>query len=655
MKLRTATYTFFTLVGLALLANIAFLAAMGRSFDHDKSLDQDNATAMVLVDDLERHAAQRIRLLRGHAATGQARYQEQHDHLIAAQVDSLGQRARAIDSRASGQTTLGQAMAGLWRLNAVAERVFAAPDRAQAVALAFGPALEASEQAFLGELAAARQRIRAHTEHEVEFAISGLRRALKAAEMVDVGLLVAMLAAAFVVWARVIRPTDALARTASRLAEGDHSARTRPDEAQVQELASLARTLDRMATSVQDELTQRQRRERELEVAHAAVQAATEAKSRFLATMSHEIRTPMNAVIGLSELVLHSELDARQRAHIEQVARSARHLLELLNNVLDLAKMEAGRMSLEQVPCSLDDIIDTALMMLRLPATERGLELDRVDSPGCAPPRGQWIQGDPLRLTQVLLNLLSNAVKFTERGRVSLSVAVENGHTLELALRDSGVGMDAAALEGLFQDYMQADATTPRRFGGTGLGLSISRRLVELMGGTLTASSAPAQGSCFVVRLPYRPVAALAPPGLEAPAAGHVPSLAGLRVLVAEDNLVNALIAREMLSLEGAQVEVVEDGQQALDWLHRHGARACDVVLMDLQMPVLDGLQASRAITADPALRGLPVIAMTAHTFEEERQRCREAGMVEHISKPVHRATIVRLLSRYLKPVAAAA
>ncbi|MGM9480490.1 response regulator [Roseateles sp. NT4] len=510
-----------------------------------------------------------------------------------------------------------------------------------------------------------------------------------------------------------------------------------------------------------------------------AHKAATEAKTRFLAQISHEIRTPMNAVMGMTQLALQTQLTPEQRDLLTKADAASRTLLGLVNDVLDVSKIEAGHMEIESLPLRLEDVVGQAMELVRPVHTNPAVALicDWADA-SLLGPRGQ-LRGDALRLQQVLVNLLSNALKFTPAGQVQLRLAAaptdDRGRVpLTLTVQDSGIGMSAEQLDGLFGEFRQGDASIQRRYGGTGLGLSIARRLVELMGGKLDVRSEPGRGSSFEIRLPLlldttatapaplkpqrlllakarpegreatlamlrhlglgsgvaasvdaastlaalggareagRPfewllldwqlpgpggaellaqlrrdhpalrIAVLCPPGADEgpaqarsfgaralcpkpllpgelrrllddapadrPANVDTQSLAGLRVLLVEDHPVNQEIALRLLSSRGAQVDVAANGQEGLDRLLARGPAAYDLVLMDLQMPVLDGLSATRKLRELPEFDALPVLAMTAHALAEERAECTAVGMQGHIAKPLDVTRLVRELQRY--------
>jgi signal transduction histidine kinase/CheY-like chemotaxis protein len=390
--------------------------------------------------------------------------------------------------------------------------------------------------------------------------------------------------------------------------------------------------LHQSVAQLQMEIRRREILESELRDATLAACSASEAKTRFLANMSHEIRTPLSGVIGLTELALDTGLDQVQRGYLTQARESAEHLLQILNGVLDLSKIEAGRLSLEEVPIDVEALVHQVIGAVAPIAQERGLHLHvSVDVGGQS-----WRLGDPLRLRQVLLNLLNNALKFTERGQVSLTVAPVDRDRLNFEVRDTGIGMSKAQLEQVFEAFVQAEASTSRRYGGTGLGLAICRELVELFGGRIEVESKPGLGSVFwfTAVLPARDAAARVDPD-------QLPEVPSMRILLAEDNRVNQLVARKLLEKLGHDVTVVGNGRAAVEQAQ---AAAYDVILMDLHMPELDGLEATRQLRR---LRGrtgrVPVFALTADALEGARARCLEAGMNGHMSKPL-RANEVRAM-----------
>jgi PAS domain S-box-containing protein len=367
-----------------------------------------------------------------------------------------------------------------------------------------------------------------------------------------------------------------------------------------------------------------------------------QARSNFLAHMSHEIRTPMNAIIGLTSLTLRTALTPVQHDYLEKVQMAGHTLMGLLNEVLDLSKIDAGKLQVESVPFDLDDLLNGTLAVLAQLVQDKGLGL----SLNCPSELPRQLLGDPLRLRQVLSNLISNARKFTDQGGIAVSVALESKPqepiVLRFSVRDTGMGMTDVQLAGLFQPYVQADASISRKFGGTGLGLSISRQLVELMGGRIWAESEPGQGSTVSFTLPFTalgtahtgqsldsadfsPASALAPDSA-------IAVLQGARILLVEDNAVNQLVAIELLKQARVEVTLANNGQEALEQLAQS---AFDCVLMDLEMPVMDGYAATAHIRTNPAWAQLPVLALSASVLPEERERAAQAGVNSHLGKPI--------------------
>ena len=385
-----------------------------------------------------------------------------------------------------------------------------------------------------------------------------------------------------------------------------------------------------------------EKQKRDIEVLLDQARQANHLKSEFLANVSHEIRTPMNGVLGMQALVLATDLTGEQREYLETAQMSAESLLGLLNDILDLSKIEAGRMELDAVDFVVRDVVCCAVKTLAARAQQKGLPLDSEVQPEVP----QAVAGDPVRLRQILLNLIGNAIKFTDRGRISVHAEVESAAAAEVTVHfsvvDTGIGIPADKQQVVFEAFRQADGSTTRKYGGTGLGLGISSRLVELMGGRIWVESEPGRGSAFhfTARFGASRATAAAQPCADGRftlemLAGERSASRPLRVLLAEDNPVNERVAVHMLEKLGHQVVVARDGQQAVDaWSHQ----PFDLILMDVQMPQLDGLEATRLIR-ELERRGsahTPILAMTAHAMKGDRERCLAAGMDGYVPKPLH-------------------
>ena len=382
----------------------------------------------------------------------------------------------------------------------------------------------------------------------------------------------------------------------------------------------------------------------ELQQARQAADAANEAKSGFLATMSHEIRTPLNGVLGMAQAIERDELSDTQRERVAVLRGAGETLLTLLNDMLDLSRIEAGRMELEDGSFDIVEIATGAKATFEFLAANKNLYLEAEFAPEAY---GHW-RGDPTRVRQIVYNLVSNAVKFTDAGSVRLAASVEDGQ-LVLKVSDTGAGIPADRLGLLFNKFVQADASTTRRYGGSGLGLSISRDLARLMKGDIDVESTEGQGSCFTIRLPASPVSE---PGAkrvaEAESALSVEQPGNLRVLAAEDNPVNQLVLSTLLSQAGIDVQMVANGQEALEAFE---AGTWDVVLMDVHMPVLDGVAATLEIRRREQLRGgarTPIIALTANAMSHQMAEYREAGMDGVVAKPIEFAKLLAEVARVL-------
>jgi PAS domain S-box-containing protein len=382
---------------------------------------------------------------------------------------------------------------------------------------------------------------------------------------------------------------------------------------------------------------------------------AARVKSEFLANMSHEIRTPMNGMLGFAELLLQGDLADDQRRYADMIVQSGRSMMMLLNDVLDLSKIESGQFAIDPAPVDLHATLEECAALHRISAENKGLTLE-FDYGGSDLPGGgdaaalhPWVLTDGLRLRQIVLNLIGNAVKFTEAGDIRLSYRV-TPDAVCIAVCDSGIGISPARLETIFEPFTQGEADTDRRFGGTGLGLSISRQLARLLGGRVEVESTPGIGSCFTLKLPATLVAPEQPsPPPEPLLPVDLPHAS--RILLAEDHDINRLLVTEMLERCGQDVEVAQDGNEAIAMVIEAimRGRPFDLVLMDVQMPDCDGYTAARAIRAEGIGPGLlPIIALTANAFPEDIAAARAAGMQAHLAKPVVLANLARALQRWL-------
>jgi signal transduction histidine kinase/ActR/RegA family two-component response regulator len=395
--------------------------------------------------------------------------------------------------------------------------------------------------------------------------------------------------------------------------------------------------------------------EADLRLARDAAEDSARSKSEFLANMSHEIRTPMNAILGMLHLLQSNKddaLTAKQSDYIGKAEQSAKALLRIINDILDFSKIEAGKLEMECVRFSLSDILQQMTDIFEQSISDKGISFDIL----AAQTLPESMMGDPLRLAQVLMNLVSNAVKFTKKGSVCLSVSEnfrrENKVILQFSVKDTGIGMDALQVKELFVPFMQADTSTTRRYGGTGLGLAISKKLVNMMHGEIWCVSEPGRGTEFCLTAEFELAGANQQARQqitdhEQNKADAPRNVMHVRpILLAEDNEINQIIAEEMLKQEGYTVDVAGNGQEAIDKL-LSGDYA--LVLMDIQMPVMDGITATHEIRKIDRFKNIPIIAMTAHAMSGDFEKSLQAGMNDHVTKPIEPELLYKTLAKWIK------
>jgi len=429
-------------------------------------------------------------------------------------------------------------------------------------------------------------------------------------------------------------------------ASNDALALSYKSEDLIKNLTSARNELESLNTNLKNEIDYAKRIEGELKEARDKAEEMSQAKGEFLANMSHEIRTPMNGVIGTLQLLEDTELDASQSEYVHVAHKSADALLAILNDILDLSKIEAGKLSLEDIPYDLRELVQELVVLHSLKAEQKGVELNSEISEQVP----EVVVGDPTRMRQILVNLITNALKFTSEGEVSINISIQDKTEDKVSLRvevsDTGIGIPLDKQQQLFTAFTQADGSTTRKYGGTGLGLAIVRQLVEMMNGELGIESDTGEGARFWFVIPM----GLSQAPLEAPSSKSRTEKGKLegRVLLVEDNPVNEMVARKMLEKLGLDSVTATNGQEALDILE---AQTVDAVLMDCQMPEMDGFQATRALRKRENLENtdaLPVIAMTANVMEGDRELCLQAGMDDYLGKPVRMDELESILRRWL-------
>ena len=842
MRLRKVSSWFFGLVLFALGANGLFLLLIKQSHHRVDAELNHRQTALAVANELDRETERLASLVRAYTATGEPRYllyyydilgvregtrpapiasnpRTYWDEVIAGRVKhalptegtkrSLADLMKSEGFSGDELQALKQVIDATAAMNKLEQVAFAAtqglynPETKEFVSdgaprldfastLVHGKAYSALKSDLTRAVDALTSLVDSRTRAQVSLAEASLERWIRLSLVCLAATIVLVLFATRVLRRQVLVPIQQLGKDADMLAAGHYATRA-GQVGGVQELNSLAHTLDSMAQAIEDDIERRHAVQAELESAREVAVAATNAKSMFLANMSHEIRTPMNAIIGMAYLTLGTALNPRQHDYVSKIQNAAKSLLGIINDILDFSKVEAGKLELDEGRFRVEDVAGNALSLLRQRAHEKDIELLFDVAEPQLLGEGGALMGDALRLGQVLSNLLSNAVKFTHNGYVKLMISVDSrdaeSEVLRFTVRDTGIGMTPEQIDRLFREFTQADGSTTRKYGGTGLGLTIAKRIVELMDGRIWVESKPGSGSSFIftARFPLtRPPAPPSPPlpkasqmrvlvvddqpdatlaltdllgalGVGATHPGGIDSandgdvalamveraalaarpydlmlidwvmprldgagvlralqaragdsgplpvivsaydsdtmhrmaeqlgarhfvpkpvlpeslrdlvkwlagdetgaapvprddrasvdLAGLRVLLVEDNAMNQQLAVELIESRNAQVHVASNGQEAVERIHAHPAHYFSAVLMDLQMPVMDGYEATRIMRSDSRFVDLPIIALSAHAMADERERCHVLGMNGHLSKPIDPETLYATLA----------
>ncbi len=389
---------------------------------------------------------------------------------------------------------------------------------------------------------------------------------------------------------------------------------------------------------------ERKKVEEEMRNARKKAEESDKAKSEFLANMSHEIRTPMNAIIGYVDLMLQDKVSAEHREYLKTLKDSGKLLLNLINDILDVSKIEAGQLVIESVPHSLNDLLNLKEVWAKVQVSKSGQDIQLVKKYSDSIADEVYI--DPSRIQQILNNLLSNAIKFTNNGMIEFGVVLKDETMLEFYVKDSGIGINEKDLKKIFEMFGQADASTTREYGGSGLGLTISKKLVELMGGKIRVESIKGNGSTFFFTLPYKPVGTTSINKIKEE---KVKEIIKDKLLLVEDNLINQRLTKLILQKAGFDVVTTNNGQEAVDYYK--SAPDFKVIIMDIQMPVLDGLSATQIIRfheAEQKLKRTPIIALTAHAMKGDKEKCLEAGCDNYLSKPIMLDVLVNTIKKHL-------